>query len=200
MSNLTTEAGPSDKGQKATPQGPRFSEEQIDTLNQVFALFRLNFHNQYFKAFGQDRELKAIMRLWAEALARFDSTTILRGAKSLIETTEFLPTLAAMVKACEAASKHGLPEAHAAYLEACRAPSPKAAQTWSHLAVYHAGKACDWYFLANNPERTAFPIFRQHYEAVCAKVRLGEQLKQPKIISLEKNLTYLPTKKKPMPG
>ena len=168
--NLTTEAGP--------------SEELIDVINQVFALLELNYHNQFYKAFSKPQDLPQVKRLWLSALKRFEPSVILQAIKSIIENNEFLPTLASMIKACEASSDLGLPEPHAAYLEACRAPSPKAAQPWSHLAVYYAGRSADWYFLQNNSENIAYHVFKQHYQDVCERVRLGEKLPAPSIKAL----------------
>ena len=81
---------------------------------------------------------------------------LLRGAKRAIESSEYLPTLKKMIDCCQGdMESHGLPSAHNAYIEACRAPSPKSGYNWSHPAVYHAGKMSDWHFIGNNTERTA---------------------------------------------
>ncbi|WP_018415554.1 replication protein P [Teredinibacter turnerae] len=179
--NSPTAAGPTEQ---AT------TEQRIDAINQIFALFRRNYHNQFFKAFSNETDVNAAKRLWMESLRRFDTQTLLRAARTVIENNEFLPTLATMVKACELASQQGLPDAHSAYLEACNAPSPKAAHQWSHPAIYHAGKASDWYFLQTNAESVAFPVFRQHYAAICEQVRLGQDLALPQAPALpEKSAT-----------
>ena len=86
-----------------------------------------------------------------------------------------------MIEACEKSNDRGLPEVHAAYVEACRAPSPRAEYRWSHLAVYYAGKASDWYFLQSNPESVAFPIFKKNYEEIRQRVSQGETLKPPAV-------------------
>jgi len=169
--NSPTAAGPTDN---AAPDHAR-----VDAINQIFALFERNYHNQFYKAFSNQTDLVTTKRLWLDALARFDIATTLHAARRIIERNEFLPTLATMIKACETQSDRGLPETHAAYLEACRAPSPKASYDWSHLAVYYAGRASDWYFLQNNSEQVAYPVFRQHYQNICERVRLGEQLEPP---------------------
>lgn len=165
-------------------------------MNQIFALFKRNYHNQFFKAFGNETDVNAAKRLWLESLQRFDTTTQLKAARTIIENNEFLPTLATMIKACETSSQQGLPEPHAAYLEACNAASPKAAQTWSHPAVYHAGKATDWYFLQSNAENIAFPIFKQHYLALCEKIRLGEKLTLPSTTALPEKISTPVDRKK----
>ncbi len=150
----------------------------------MFALFRINYHNQYYKAYSDTTVLNQIKKLWLESLVRFAPDVIQRGAKRVIENSEYLPTLHTMIRHCEAESAQGLPEAHAAYLEACQAPSPKAAYNWSHPAVYHAGKAADWFFLANNSEKMAFPVFERHYQLLCERVIAGEELNSPEVKAL----------------
>jgi hypothetical protein len=73
----------------------------------------------------------------------------------------------------------GLPDAYAAYIEACRAPSPKRDQHWSHPIVYHAGAASDWFFLAGSAESRAFPVFKHNYELLLERLRNGERLDLP---------------------
>jgi hypothetical protein len=158
---------------------------RIDTLNQIFALFRLNYHSQFFKAFTTDQELSHIKKLWLEELADYSPSVQLAATKVILETAEFLPTLASMRRHCQAISQQlALPDAHSAYLEACRAPSPKAAYTWSHPAVYYAGQACDWYFLHTSSEQIAYPIFKQKYQALCDRLYAGETLNPPQAPAL----------------
>ena len=154
-------------------------------INQVFELFRINYHNQYYSAFSNVDTLNHAKRLWLETLSRFDTAVILAGAKRAIETCEYLPTLHRMITSCagEPAS-HGLPDAHAAYVEACQAPSPKANHRWSHPAVYYAGRESDWFFLANNTEKQAFPLFERHYRRLCEQVIAGETLPLPAVEAL----------------
>jgi hypothetical protein len=151
----------------------------VDTINQVFGLFRLNFGNLYYASFkNQELEVQA-KRLWLETLGHLAPEVILRGARSVIGQCEYLPTLKVMLDHCQAAAGDQLPGVHEAYVEACNATSPKAAAQWSHPAVYHAGKASDWYFLASSNETVALPVFRQHYLKLCEQVRQGINLAQP---------------------
>lgn len=160
------------------------TQEFIDAVNQVFALFKLNYHNQFYKAFSNTEELNAAKRLWVDSLRNFPPSVLLRGAKAIIQSSEYLPTLRTMIRHCEDLTQHSLPDAHSAYIEACRAPSPKANFRWSHLAIYYAGKACDWYFLQTNNEQIAFPVFKQEYEKLCAQVRAGISLPSPQTTQL----------------
>ncbi len=174
-------------GQSEAPR-PVASEEQVDAINQVFALFRLTFHNQYYAAFPDSSQLNQIKKLWLESLAHYPVEQVLRGAKHAIENSEYLPTLNRMHECClQAMDEYGLPGARDAYLEACRAASPKSAQSWSHPAVYLAGRDSDWFFLANNTEHTAWPVFRDHYQQYCSRAIRGEQLEVPAPAALEKS-------------
>ncbi len=151
-------------------------ESHIDTINQVFALFRLNYHNQYYSAYPGTDELNQNKRLWLDSLARFSSEQILRAARQAIEECEYLPNLHRMIELCrEQGPGRGLPSARDAYLEACNAPSPKAAHSWSHPAVYHAGLQSGWYLLANEVEKIAFAVFEKKYRGVCDRVLAGEE-------------------------
>jgi hypothetical protein len=164
------------------------SEGHIDALNQVFALFRLNYHNQYYAAYPDNNQVNQIKKLWLESLADYPVEQILRGAKHAIEHSEYLPTLNRMHECCQQGlSEFGLPTAHDAYVEACNAPSPKSAQNWSHPAVYLAGRDSDWFFLGNNTERSTWPVYRDHYQAYCARVMRGESVKVPAPEALEQS-------------
>lgn len=184
-----SKTSPTEAGQADTQERPRASTEHIDALNEVFALFRINYHNQYYKAYSDASVLGQIKKLWLDSLLRFSPATIRRGAREVIETSEYLPTLNKMITACQGdPKKHGLKDPHAAYVEACQAPSPKAAFKWSHPAVYYAGKASDWFFLASSSERTAFPVFEQHYRRLCERVMDGETLPAPDTPALPETL------------
>lgn len=109
---------------------------------------------------------------------------MLAGAKRAIKQCEYLPTVHRMLQLC-AEGDNGLPDPRAAYREACNAASPKANQPWSHPAVYYAGRAADWFFIANNPESSAYPVFASHYKKICERLMAGENLAAPEQIKLE---------------
>ncbi len=180
----TTEAGQTEQPKQNPP-----SDSHIDAINQVFALFRINYHNQYYSGFSDVELLNHAKRLWLNSLSHLAPETILRGALKVIEESEYLPTLHRMIRACQGdPEKFGLIDAHRAYVEACRAPSPKAAYAWSHPAIYHAGCASDWFFLASNAEKTAFPIFERHYLKLCERVMNGEDLPAPNILAIPQTI------------
>ena len=149
----------------------------IDAINQVFALFRLNYHNQFYAAYPDSEQLNQVKKLWLEALREFPVEQILHGARHALESSDYLPTLNRMLESCrQGLSRFGLPDARGAYLEACNAGSPKSAQPWSHPAVYLAGRDADWFFLASEPESRTWPVFQAAYQRWCGRVLAGEEL------------------------
>ena len=173
-----------------TPAGPTEAREPpdsqlVEALNQVFALFRLNYHNQYYAAWSDAEQVKQVKRLWLEALETYPSAVILRAAQHAIENSDYLPTLNRMIEACRhSMSDLGLPSPYDAYRQACLAPSPKTDAAWQHPAVYLAGRDSDWFFLANEPEAKTWPVFRGHYERWVNRAAQGEVLQGPKRLSI----------------
>jgi hypothetical protein len=186
--NIPTTAGPMDSNKsiaEKTAGNMPDKAQVVNAINQMFAEFELVYHNQYAKAFPSEEKLSYAKKLWFSHLAEFSAAQILNAAKRATRESEFLPTVKGILKYCQAdLSTLGLPDAHSAYMEACRAPSPKAGATWSHPAVFYAGRDSDWYFLANTIEQQAFPIFRTHYANYCQRVLDGEILNAPHLPEL----------------
>ena len=158
---------------KAKPASP----ELIDSINQIFALFQVNYHNQYFAAFGDNTKSENLAKkLWLTKLGDFAPEVILAAAEKIIGDSEYLPTLHKMLNACRSAGMPAnLPSARRAYEEACNMPSPKAEQAWSHPVVYLAARDCGWHTLANEVESKALPAFTQVYNQYCDLVVAGEE-------------------------
>jgi hypothetical protein len=166
-----------------------FEAGLIDAINQIFSEFAFAYHNQYHKAFPDSESVTIAKEYWLSCMAEFSPVQIARAARQLVKSSEFLPTVSAVVKACQSGvDLFGLPIVRQAYLEACRATSPKSAYQWSHDAVYHAGKASDWFVLATEPESVAFPIFEYNYRLMCQRVMQGESLHIEQPQALEQSL------------
>ena len=183
-SNSQTEAGPQDSSMASAQYSERKNTEptpeHLDAINQVFAELKLAYHNQFHRAYPNDRELAMAKQLWLYALSDLPPARLRAGVRRAIRGSDYLPSLHALRGFCSPQpSELGLPEAYAAYIEACRAPSPKAAHHWSHPIVYRAGGASDWFFLANSPESQAFPVFKRNYELLLERVLNGEELDVP---------------------
>ncbi|MFT6550823.1 MAG: hypothetical protein ACJA1I_000854 [Zhongshania marina] len=162
----------------------------IDALNQMFAEFELVYHNQYNKAFSNPEKLSYAKKLWFSNLRHIQPDIIIAATHRAIRESEFLPTIKGILKYCEPDNHElGLPDSHSAYLEACRAPQPKAEYQWSHPAVYHAGRASDWFYLASTAEHSAYPVFRRHYDDICQRVKNGETLTMPSQKAIPKTVS-----------
>ena len=92
--NLQTEAGQTEQAQANKAQ-------KVDAINQCFALFKRNYHNQFFKAFANEEDVIAIKRLWFDSLSQYSPTELMHAAHSIVKSSEFLPTLKTMIDACE---------------------------------------------------------------------------------------------------
>ncbi len=182
----TTSATP--VGQDSAEKTEEFNPDTslVEAINQVFALFRLNYHNQYYAAWSDAQQLGQVKRLWLEALGHFSSDLILMGARRAIESSDYLPTLNRMLGSCsEALGELGLPTASEAYEEACLAPSPKAEASWTHPIAYLAGRDTGWYLLANNTRSESWPPFQIHYNQWLRRALGGETLTIPERKSIE---------------
>jgi hypothetical protein len=176
----TTSATPAGRAETKTADDAGLDTDLVEAINQVFALFRLNYHNQYYAAWSEAQQLGQVKRLWLEALGHFSSDLILMGARRAIEGSEYLPTLNRMLASCsEALGELGLPTASAAYEEACLAPSPKAEAAWTHPIAYLAGRDAGWYLLANHQRSEAWPAFQAHYNQWLRRALAGETLTIP---------------------
>lgn len=167
-------------GESGPDYDARSGLDHVDAINQVFAEFEFAYHNQYHKAFADSESLAIAKKYWLSCLENFTPLQIVHAAKAVVRSSEYLPSIALILKACEQGyDLFGLPSPREAYIEACTAPSPKREFKWSHEAVYFAGQAVGWYVLANEPEAVAFPRFDYHYGLLCRKVMNGEELTLP---------------------
>lgn len=156
------------------------TEDHITAINQMFTEFQLAYHNQFHKAFADDQQIMMAKQLWVKTLCDISPERLMAGSRRAIKGSEYLPTLHTIRKFCDPAPEEmGLPDVRSAYMEACRAAAPKIEQTWSHPAVYLAGVASDWFFLASSSEAKALPVYKRNYEILCERVMMGEQLEVP---------------------
>lgn len=151
--------------------------DRVDAINQIFAEFEFAYHNQFHKAFGDAESLMIAKKYWLGSLEQYSPLQIVHAAKQVIRTQDYLPSIAALVRACDQGlDLFGLPSPRQAYIEACGASSPKRDFPWSHEAVYLAGQAAGWFVLANEAEARALPLFEYHYQLLCRRVINGERL------------------------
>jgi hypothetical protein len=180
-----TEAGQTEHEPKGD-SGP----DRVDAINQLFAEFEIAYHNQYYKAYNSEERLVLAKKYWLNCLVNYAPAQIVAAARHVVKTHDFLPTVSVVVRACEdGASVFGLPSPREAYVEACRAPSPKSGAKWSHEAVYFAGKSTGWFLLASEPEDRVYPLFQYYYHALCQRVMRGEALATPQPPALNQHIS-----------
>ena len=76
----------------ATAAGQAEESALVDTINQIFALFRINYHNQFYAAFNDTTLLNQAKRLWLDTLHDYPPEYLLLGARQIIEQSEYLPS------------------------------------------------------------------------------------------------------------
>ncbi len=136
------------------------------------------FGAKWLKQFG-DTDSPAF-ETWSQFLGDLTGAQIKNGFVNLLkDKPRYLPDAVEFREFCLDLGSHGLPLVRAAYEEACRAPSPKRAQRWSHPAVYQAGVATGWFELASRATDEIFPRYRYHYEMLCQRVLSGEDITVP---------------------
>ena len=144
--------------------------EQKEAINQIFELFRFNYHNQFLKAFPDLDTMIMAKRLWARLLGEYSGEVMMRAAERAVKESSFLPNVHEVVARCDVADSLGLPS-------------------------YFAGRASDWFFLANNVEEKTFPVFKRNYEILIKRLQNGESIEMDITKALpEHSETPLPRK------
>jgi len=157
-----------------------FDPATIQSINGIFELLSTNYGNQFYAAFPSTEQSSTAKRLWAKHLNKYPKAVLMAVADEIVGKETFLPSLAKFKEYCDHAySLFGLPDVHSAYVEACRATTPKKDYNWSHLAVYYAGLATDWFFISSAVESAVLPVFKRNYEMICDRVIKGEELDAP---------------------
>ncbi|ODS24190.1 hypothetical protein AB835_04740 [Candidatus Endobugula sertula] len=159
-------------------------QQRIEAINQSFEVLRINYHNQYFSAFGEIDALNSAKRLWLEMLKAHPASTILQAVHQHVGQSDYLPTISQISRRCDEIGQNTLPDVRSAYMEACRSTTPRRNYPWSHPAVYYAGQKADWFFLSNNSERTTYPIFKKIYAELCHQLANGANLPEIKPLAL----------------
>ena len=75
--------------------------EYIDVINRVFGILEVNYHNQFFSAYDGNH-LDMAKKLWLSKLSSYSPEVILKATDNLLTTSDYLPTINAMIEACKA--------------------------------------------------------------------------------------------------
>jgi hypothetical protein len=136
-------------------------------------------YQQKFKT--QDQEVK-FKRQFMLALAESGLTNddaVKPGLHYYRNNSEWMPTPAEFIDACQNATVSGFPEPHRAFIEYCmHFNNPR--HKWSHAAVRLAAISSGQSFdIQRLPEDQSFPIYNRAYEILKRRVILGEELEVP---------------------
>jgi hypothetical protein len=82
-------------------QGRSNVPDAADAINRMFAEFELVYHNQYNKAFPTREKEEWAKRLWHDNLKSYSPEQILNATHQAIRESEFLPTVAGVLKYIE---------------------------------------------------------------------------------------------------
>ena len=75
--------------------------DRVDAINQIFAEFEFAYHNQFHKAFNSEESQIIAKKYWLASLENYSPLQIVHAAKQVIRSQDYLPSIAALVKACD---------------------------------------------------------------------------------------------------
>jgi hypothetical protein len=169
--------------------------EFVDAIDSLFLKLELAYHYQFYKVFGTDQRLNEGKKLWASSLKKFDATTILSSAETVVDNQPYLPTLTDVIRACnDILSLDGFPSVEEAYIEARKSFSPRTSYNWSHPVVYFSGKKVGWNLLDERDSKELFSAFSRTYIKMKDLAIKGEKFVLPSEESKESDLKPLDQK------
>lgn len=159
------------------------SVEERQRVNAFFALIKTLYTRRFDSEFSDEATLRRSKRAWmGQILAltpeqeRTGFDLLRRRLVSAGRDDEFYwPDVGKIIGLCLRGDLEGmgLPDPSAAYCEACANAHRVLRASWSHPAVYEAGRRTGWFLLRNEQERVSRPAFSAAFKAVCAEVMAG---------------------------
>lgn len=150
-------------------------------INAIFQRLQAIFP-AWRTAFPSAEALAEAKKVWVMALidARICSTEqISRGmAKARLSESDFFPSAGKFVGWCRlSAEDMGAPVTSSAYHEASSHCHQVMEHTWSHPAVYEAGRRSGWFEMRNG--KVSIKQFTDHYIAAIEDLANGAEIKMP---------------------
>ncbi len=155
-------------------------------VNMIFARFMAIYGHKFKSCFETENEIRLAKREWALSLEGYSEPLLVAAVNHCKETLAWMPTVSeflAILRGLE--GDLGLPDPVTAYHEACFKAADPSAHSWSHAAVYWAGKEVGWFRLRSEEAIQTQPLFVYSYEQLCQRVRRGESLELPVIQAIE---------------
>ena len=171
---------------QARPEAASITTETKTMVNMIFARFMAIYGHKFKSCFETQDEIRIAKREWALSLQYYSEAELVRAIDRCKETLAWMPTVSEFLEVLhDMGGDYGLPSSRQAYYEACRFADRPSQRQWSHQAVYHAGKATEWFRLRSEVEARVFPEFDYNYQIICRRVRAGEQLDEAVPVALE---------------
>nr|WP_210396969.1 replication protein P [Motiliproteus sediminis] len=146
----------------------------------IFARFMTIYGHKFKSAFQSEDEIRIAKREWALSLQGYSEAELVLAVNRSKESFIWMPTVAEFLSLLRRDyESFGLPSTLEAYREACFAADHPRDRDWSHPAVYHAGRATDWFRLRTEEKSQVFRDFEHYYRTLCQRVVNGESLDLP---------------------
>jgi hypothetical protein len=175
------------RGTLPAQQDTRQPTEQLnnfarENINNVFARLKAIFP-AWRSAYPDDAALAEAKKIWVLGFidAGISSTEQVAAGmrKARLSGTDFFPSVGKFISWCRPQPEDiGLPPVASAYQEAAYHAGHPSRHTWSHGAVYEAGRRVGWYHLRNGDITGV--RFQPVYADVCAEALAGARFEQPR--------------------
>ena len=145
----------------------------------LFARFMTIYGHKFKSAFDDDKEIIIAKREWALSLAGYEEDVLVLALEQTKRQYSWMPSIAEFLQLMDQCQQSfGLTLVDQAYAEACRHATAPRHHSWSHAAVYHAGRTTGWFELKTLTRQATQGPFKQHYKSLCQRVLAGEDLDQ----------------------
>ncbi|MCW9050767.1 MAG: replication protein P [Motiliproteus sp.] len=149
-------------------------------VNMIFARFMTIYGHKFKSTFENENEIRIAKREWALSLRDYSEQELVHAVNRCKEEFVWMPTVSEFLSVLKKGFEdYGLPTSRQAYEEVCMHADHPRKHTWSHPAVYFAGRETDWFRLRSEEKSQVFTDFKFNYRKLCQRVLAGEDLQVP---------------------
>jgi len=156
----------------------------------LFARFMTIYGHKFKSAFESNQEIVIAKREWATSLQGYGEDVLVLSIERAKREYSWMPSIAEflqLLRQCQQA--FGLPDSESAYIESCQHADRPSCHSWSHAAVYRAGRMTGWYELRQSESERVVACYKNNYQKLCERVLRGEQLDMPPLPALPNRST-----------